>query len=85
MLIDHVYPVMKTYHLKGGMTGYKGDVLNIEQDIGGVVSSLPQRINQLPIMIVQKRNTNVTVGYKYFRVQCQAIQQWLTFLHANNP
>eukprot|EP00957_Ditylum_brightwellii_P073478 5583634-Ditylum_brightwellii.AAC.1 len=28
---------------------------------------------------------NVTVGYKDFRVQRQAIQQWLTFLHTNNP
>eukprot|EP00957_Ditylum_brightwellii_P203191 15333592-Ditylum_brightwellii.AAC.1 len=68
MLIAYVYPVMKTYCLKGGTISYKGDVLNIEQDIGGLVSSLPQRINQLPIMIVQKQNTNVTVGYKDFRV-----------------
>ena len=36
-------------------------------------------------MIVLKQNTNATVGYKDFRVQCQAIQQWLTFLHAINP
>eukprot|EP00957_Ditylum_brightwellii_P193719 14751462-Ditylum_brightwellii.AAC.1 len=36
-------------------------------------------------MIVQKQNTNVTVGYKDFRIRCQAIQQWLTFLHENNP
>ena len=85
MLIARVYPVMKTYRLKGGTIGYKGDVLNIEQDIGGLVSSLPQRINQLPVMIVRKQNTNVAVGYKDFRVRRQAIQQWLTFLHANNP
>eukprot|EP00957_Ditylum_brightwellii_P055003 4169344-Ditylum_brightwellii.AAC.1 len=58
MLIAHVYPVMKTYCLKGGTVGYKGDVINIGQDI---------------------------VGYNDFRVRCQAIQQWLTFLHANNP
>eukprot|EP00957_Ditylum_brightwellii_P039367 2977665-Ditylum_brightwellii.AAC.1 len=58
ILIAQVYPVMKTYHLKGGTIGSKGDVLNIEQDI---------------------------VGYKDFRVQRQAIHQWLTFLHANNP
>eukprot|EP00957_Ditylum_brightwellii_P034710 2630999-Ditylum_brightwellii.AAC.1 len=75
---------MKTYCLKGGWIGYKGDALNIEQDIGGLVSSLSQRINQLLIMIVQK-NTNVTVGYKDFKVRCQAIQQWLTFFHAKNP
>ena len=41
MLIACVYPVMKTYCLKGGTTGYKGDVLNIEQDTGGLVSTLP--------------------------------------------
>eukprot|EP00957_Ditylum_brightwellii_P027092 2048000-Ditylum_brightwellii.AAC.1 len=42
---------MKSYCLKGCTLGYKGDVLNIEQDIGGLVSSLPQRIHQFPIMI----------------------------------
>eukprot|EP00957_Ditylum_brightwellii_P141254 10762035-Ditylum_brightwellii.AAC.1 len=59
---------MKTYWLKGGMIGYKDDVLNIEQDIGGLISSLPQRIDQLPVMIVQKQNATVTVGYKDCRV-----------------
>eukprot|EP00957_Ditylum_brightwellii_P112756 8595707-Ditylum_brightwellii.AAC.1 len=34
MLITCVYPVMKTYCFKGDTIGYKGDVLNIEQDIG---------------------------------------------------
>eukprot|EP00957_Ditylum_brightwellii_P070547 5359765-Ditylum_brightwellii.AAC.1 len=34
MLITCVYPVLKTYCLKGGTIGYKRDVLNIEQDIG---------------------------------------------------
>eukprot|EP00957_Ditylum_brightwellii_P123531 9419090-Ditylum_brightwellii.AAC.1 len=38
MLIAHLYHVKKTYLLKGGMVGYKGDVLNIEQDISGLVS-----------------------------------------------
>eukprot|EP00957_Ditylum_brightwellii_P172738 13149728-Ditylum_brightwellii.AAC.1 len=35
ILIAYVYPVMKTYWLKGGTIGHKGDVLNIEQDIDG--------------------------------------------------
>eukprot|EP00957_Ditylum_brightwellii_P005013 382098-Ditylum_brightwellii.AAC.1 len=43
MLIAQVYPVMKTYCLKGGTISYKGDVLNIEQDIGGLVSSLQKQ------------------------------------------
>eukprot|EP00957_Ditylum_brightwellii_P203777 15336185-Ditylum_brightwellii.AAC.1 len=53
MLIACIYPVMKTYWLKGGTIGYKADILNIERDICGLVSSLLQRINQLPIMSVQ--------------------------------
>eukprot|EP00957_Ditylum_brightwellii_P059556 4522582-Ditylum_brightwellii.AAC.1 len=73
MLIVHIYTAMKTYQLKGDMIGYKGGVLNIEQDIGGLVSSSPQRIGQLPIIIVQKQNTNATVGHKDFRFQCQVI------------
>eukprot|EP00957_Ditylum_brightwellii_P164229 12503270-Ditylum_brightwellii.AAC.1 len=52
MLITCVYPVMKTYHLKGGTIGYKGDVLDIEQNISGLDSSLLQRVDQLLIMIV---------------------------------
>eukprot|EP00957_Ditylum_brightwellii_P125186 9543839-Ditylum_brightwellii.AAC.2 len=47
MLIACIYPVMKIYWLKGSMAGYKGDVLSIEEDIGGLLNSLPQRINQL--------------------------------------
>eukprot|EP00957_Ditylum_brightwellii_P075895 5768634-Ditylum_brightwellii.AAC.1 len=38
MLIAYVCPVMKTYRLKGGTIGYKGNVLSIEQDIGGLQS-----------------------------------------------
>eukprot|EP00957_Ditylum_brightwellii_P210511 15365059-Ditylum_brightwellii.AAC.1 len=58
MSIACIYPVIKTYQLKGGIIGYKGDVFNIEQGIA---------------------------GYKEFRAQRQAIQQWLTFLQAKNP
>eukprot|EP00957_Ditylum_brightwellii_P165953 12635621-Ditylum_brightwellii.AAC.1 len=75
MFIACAYPVMKIYCLEGGTVGYKGDMLNIDQDIGRLVSSLLQKINQLPIMVVQKCNMNVTMGYKDFRVQHQAIQQ----------
>eukprot|EP00957_Ditylum_brightwellii_P006536 495217-Ditylum_brightwellii.AAC.1 len=64
MLITCMYPVMKTYWLKGGTIGYKGNVLNIGQDISGLVSSLPQRIDHILIMIVQKQNKNVTARYK---------------------
>eukprot|EP00957_Ditylum_brightwellii_P197670 15059486-Ditylum_brightwellii.AAC.1 len=43
MLIALIYSVMKIYWPKGGTVGYKGDVLNIEQDIDGLVSSILQR------------------------------------------
>eukprot|EP00957_Ditylum_brightwellii_P133738 10197260-Ditylum_brightwellii.AAC.1 len=54
MLTACVYPMMKTYWLKGSMIHYKGGDLSIEQDICGSLSSLPQRIDKLSIMIVQK-------------------------------
>eukprot|EP00957_Ditylum_brightwellii_P091052 6932289-Ditylum_brightwellii.AAC.1 len=85
MLVDRVYPVMKTYRLEGGTVGYKGNVLNIEQDIKGLVMSLPARVNQLPIIIVRKRNSSSTPGFKDFRVRCQVIKDWLTFLSQHNP
>eukprot|EP00957_Ditylum_brightwellii_P172560 13136858-Ditylum_brightwellii.AAC.1 len=52
MLIACVYPVMKTYCLKGGMIGYKEDVLKIEQDI----SSWIQRLQSLT-------SSNIAVAY----------------------
>eukprot|EP00957_Ditylum_brightwellii_P200549 15289153-Ditylum_brightwellii.AAC.1 len=64
MLKACVYPVMKTYWLKGGTVGYKGDVFNIKQDIGGLVLSLLQSINQLLIIIVQKLHISMRVDTK---------------------
>ena len=33
MFIAHVQPVMKVFKLKKGRIGYKGNILNIEQDL----------------------------------------------------
>eukprot|EP00957_Ditylum_brightwellii_P189319 14409802-Ditylum_brightwellii.AAC.1 len=55
MLIVRVYPVMQTYGLKGGMLGYRGDILSIDQDIGGCDSGM-QRL-QSPM------SNNTTVSY----------------------
>eukprot|EP00957_Ditylum_brightwellii_P177384 13511667-Ditylum_brightwellii.AAC.1 len=52
MLIEHIYPVMKTYQFKGCTIGYKGDILKIEQDIGGWI----QRLQSL-------MPSNTTVAY----------------------
>eukprot|EP00957_Ditylum_brightwellii_P021079 1588405-Ditylum_brightwellii.AAC.1 len=68
ILIMRIYHVMKTYWFKEGTIGYKDDILNIEQDIVGLISSLPQWDDQLPIGIVQKQNTNTTAEYKDFRI-----------------
>eukprot|EP00957_Ditylum_brightwellii_P166623 12683316-Ditylum_brightwellii.AAC.1 len=40
MLNEHIYPVMKTYWLRGGAIGHNVDVINIAQDIGGWVQRL---------------------------------------------
>ena len=84
MFISRVHVVMQAYRLKGGRMGYKGNVLNIEQDVKKTLETLPLSPNQLPVIIVRMKNQQNEEGFKDFRVRRNAILQWLYFLKAKN-
>ena len=48
MLIAKDCPVMRVYRLKGGQRGYGGRVVNLAQNIGDFVNSLPRPARDLP-------------------------------------
>ena len=89
MLIAQVHVIMKCYRLQNGSIGYKGQVLNMEQDVQGMVNSLPLRPETAPIVWIRKptkkKNDGNPAGFKDFRVRRWAISLWLQFLTKNNP
>ena len=57
MLISRVFIIQKVYRLSGGNLGYKGQVLNMEQDLSSFTepfTSLPHSPADLPMIIVKK-------------------------------
>ena len=84
MLISQIHPYMKLFRLNGGGIGYKGSVLNVEQDISQLVESLPLLPEDLPCFVVQKPNSASPLGFREFKVNRENIRRWLIFLKANN-
>ena len=75
---------------------YKGQILNIEQDIESLATlleklanneelSLPLTPDQLPILILRKLNQRGMGNMKEFKVNRKHILMWLRFLVENNP
>ena len=71
MFIARVYVVMKVYRLDKGRIGYKGNILNVEQDIQPVINKLPFLPSQMPIFICRKFNPNAPTGYEDFNINQQ--------------
>ena len=55
MLIAKGCPVMRVYLLKGGHRGYGGHVVNLAQNIGDFVDSLPRPAKELSIIVVRRQ------------------------------
>ena len=55
MLIAKGCPVMRVYRLKEGKRGYGGHIVNLKQNIGGFVNSLPRPARNLPIIVVRRQ------------------------------
>ena len=55
MLIAKGCPAMRVYRLQGRQRGYGGHVVNLAQNIGGFVNSLPRPARNLPIVVVQRQ------------------------------
>ena len=71
MLFSRVHVIMKSYCLSNGSYGYRGHILNLEQDIANIVIAaiLPWSVESLPVWIVQKVHEAIPGGYKDFLVQ----------------
>ena len=68
MFIAHVYVVQKIFRLSKGVTGYKGNIINMEQNLPSVITKLPLILSDLPIFICRKSNQTSPVGYKDFEI-----------------
>ena len=85
MIVSLVCPVMKAYRLKGGMLGYKGNVINFSQDVVEFAKSLPRRVNEVPVVVVRRKKGASPTEHADFRVRRDNIRQWLEFLFENHP
>ena len=83
MLISRVSPIMYVYRKQGGQRGYKGHILNLSRNIQSLLDKLPQRISNLPILIL--RRTGANDSYSDFTVCRQKVLNALQWLKQNNP
>ena len=83
MLIAKGCPVMRVYRLKGGQRGYGGHVVNLAQNIGDLVNSLPRSTRELPIIVVRRQGGEGI--HKHLLVRRQRVFDALNWLKANNP
>ena len=85
MMIARVHVIMSCYRLEAGTVGYKGSVLNCEQDPTTTINNLPTSPHDIPVVIIRKINVNKPENYKDFRVKKNNIITWLDWLKKNNP
>ena len=74
---------MRVYRLKGGQRGYGGHVVNLAQNIGDFVNSLPRPAKELPIIVVRRQGGEGIP--KDLLVRRQWVFDALNWLKANNP
>lgn len=86
MLIARVNPVLRIYQLRAygspGQYRYSGNIINVEQDIQSLATTLPQTSSNLNILLVRRNGSN---GYKDFRVRRSKVLAALQWLIYNNP
>ena len=85
MLIAQVHSFMCVYRLEGGGVGFKGQILNVEQDISNLVRDLPLLPEEVPCFLVRKPNQSCPRGHRDFRVKRANIIAWLAFFKRYNP
>ena len=80
---------MRCYMLREtGTHAYRGNVLNIEQNIEAMVESvtcIPHSLKDLPVYMCVRRQQKVPGEYKDFQVRRQVVAMWVKFLIKNNP
>ena len=71
---------MLFFHKGGGGVGYKGKILNIEQDISSIEQHLPLIPDNIPWFLVRISNQSSVNGYRYFKTNKDNILLWVQFL-----
>ena len=84
-MISRVQVIMKCYRLKDGTVGYKGHVMNFENDTSKIFNQLPLAFKDLPIVILRKRNGKNPNDYRDFQVRRKHVLEWLQFLIHHHP
>jgi hypothetical protein len=82
-LIAKVAVFMQAFRLKGGRSGFSGNVICFPQRVSDIVTKLPRRTDQLKIIIARMRivsTTTVPRDYKDFKVRRAHVSNWLHFL-----
>ena len=82
MLISAVMPIMTVYRLPHGQLGYNGHVVNLPQDVGAFVATLPRLVHELDVLVV--RREGVSGVHKDFKVRHARVLSALRWLKANN-
>ena len=82
MLISAVMSIMTVYRLPHGHLGYNGHVVNLPQDVGAFVPTLPRLVHELDVLVVQREE--VSGVHKDFKVRCARVLSALRWLKANN-
>ena len=82
MLISRVLPIMSIYRLPHGQYGYSGHVLNLPQDVGSLLTTLPRCPADLDVIVVRKEGS--AESHKDFRVRRSVVLNALCWLVQNN-
>lgn len=83
MLIARACPLMCIYTKHGGQRGYRGNVLNMPQDVQNFLKRLPRSPSTLPIVVVRKPGANKT--HIDLTVRRDVVLWALQWLQQNNP
>lgn len=86
LLIAKVQPVIRVYRVKSrgipGQYAYKGNIINIGQNITEIVRILPRKTATLGLIVVRREDSN---GHRDFYVRRNKVLTALIFFKNNNP
>src|SRR2546423_7572783 len=84
MLIAQVFTVMTVFRLRGGQTGYRGNVINFSQDIHEFTIRLPRHPSSLDVLVIRRQSASDSPAFRDFIVRQDKVANALLWLNANN-
>ena len=70
--------------LRGGQTGYKGNVINFPQDINEFTKRLPRHPSTLDVLVIRRQSANDSTAFRDFNVRRSKVGNALVWLKAHN-